>query len=373
MRKKVFGFMMSVLFIICMSGLALAGNTATVTQTSLDNDAIVYQNGSGNIIDSTQDEDLSNYLNASQTGIDNEIDIMQNAPGKDNAAYIDQSGDGNDIAIEQVATTGYNYIGGKGSITWGPDLNQTGDNNEVAVYQWGTEQQVEIDQLGSGNQIINTVQISTNDYNYLGVYTAGNLNTVEVYMDSTEINEAYIWQYGNENVVDVQTYAGGGYSLIGGNVTYPLEDGIVQRGNYNLVQTNQDAGTYNDMQVRQMGDDNALVGLGINSAMIQYSLFDHNRLVASQLGGGNHIGLEQDADGCNDADIYQSGGLNSVEAYQSAGTYNDLDVVQNGNATLVSDQTASGFNDLFVSQSAGSSATVTQIATSGNNVAIITQ
>lgn len=297
MLKKTLTLVVAIVFLFTFAGFAQ--NNATVTQTSNDNEVYVEQSGSGN--DIVLDQVAANVNDAEmyQLGNNNDLLVIQRA-GSYNDIYTWQDGSGNGIDIYQdpYGATGVIYVG------------QDGDDNGVRIKQRGGNAEIYVDQVGTGNQI-----------------------------------------------------------LTGVGATDPPNPTITPNAIMRVEQRTYTTTGFNSMNLDQYGNNNTL-------GLYQES-WDVNVLDSYQGGNSNEILLWQGTNASrNDAYIDQYGGDNSVKAYQFSDSDNNyVDVAQNGGMnSLFSFQTASnGYNDLNVSQSGGASATVLQIATSGNNIANITQ
>ena len=104
-------------------------NVANVAQTAPNAYARVGQNGDRNDADVAQRDGGTHYVQAAQTGDDNFARVQQSGSGQ-NVAYVAQTGSGNWLWSKQDAL---------GAIRNGAQLTQTGDNNDMALYQSGSD------------------------------------------------------------------------------------------------------------------------------------------------------------------------------------------------------------------------------------------
>lgn len=305
MNRKILTVTMALVILLGLSGLALAGNTANVTQTSNDNEVLIGQTGSGNDIVLDQVAATENDAEMYQSGTNNGLLVGQYA-GSDNDTYTLQDGSGNRITVSQTAKWG-GPIGSQ-VITY---ATQVGVDNGINIQQGNGQQEIYIDQIGSGNKITGGVG-ATDPPNPTITLGGGMGKAFQVISTATGFNNIHLDQTGDDNTVGLY----------------------------------QESGDINIFDCVQDGDLNeVLLWQGANASY-----------------------------GRNDVYIDQYGGANSLKAYQY-GDNNYVNALQtNGGNSLFSWQNAtSGYNDLDVSQSGGASATVIQIATAGNNIANITQ
>jgi len=245
-----------------------------------------------------------------------------------NLAKVDQKGTVNTVHIEQIR------IGGS-------------PNNQIDIDQVaGTINLVDVFQEGSGNDVDVIQEAGT--FNDAEVYQEGNDNRARIDQDARTYNLLYyVGQSGDDNNLILNQVAG----------TFNEVD-VLQRGNKNEVDVSQTAATSNWLHVDQLGNDNLLVGASALGAInllgeaTQISVNSHNELSVLQSGNFNEVGLHQEARFFNDVCIKQLGGGNSLVAWQKA---------------------LHGSNELTIKQRGDMRAVVIQDATSGNNVASITQ
>lgn len=175
----------------------------------------------------------------------------------------------------------------------------------------------------------------------------------------------------------------------------------------NGINIDQDAVNANAASVTQKGATNLLYGTvdgmtgTLSGPAVQRSVASSNYLLVNQTGINNQIGLSQQAQGSNDANISQSTNNNFLAAYQYASTgFNDLDVLQevgvagdkaylhqeasiNNTANIKQyygdniltawQKTLNGSNVLTSYQLDGATANVYQNAVVGNNTATVIQ
>jgi hypothetical protein len=116
-------------------------NIATVRQTAPNAYAKVDQDGSANEGDITQSGSGSGYVQLGQTGTSNFARMQQGGTGQ-NVAYLSQSGTSNWAWVDQNAA---------GAIHNGARLSQSGDNNDMLLYQDGSDNRAQLSQEGDDN------------------------------------------------------------------------------------------------------------------------------------------------------------------------------------------------------------------------------
>lgn len=114
---------------------------ATVRQTAPNAYAEVAQDGSSNEADITQAGTGAAYAESAQDGIGNFVRIQQDGSGQ-NVVYLTQNGNGNWAWADQNAI---------GAIHNGARMTQTGDNNDMALLQDGSDNRALLSQEGDGN------------------------------------------------------------------------------------------------------------------------------------------------------------------------------------------------------------------------------
>ena len=177
MYKRILTVVMALAFVVGLSGMALAINTANVNQSGTDNyayidqiggnlgnntididqvagttnDAEVYQWGNGNVLvgaDSNGTINLSNaatqisaasynYLSCVQSGNDNEAGLYQDALNS-NYASITQDNGGNSLVAWQYAPYGSNELTSfqNGGMTARVIQNAFNGNNVASISQY---------------------------------------------------------------------------------------------------------------------------------------------------------------------------------------------------------------------------------------------
>jgi len=116
-------------------------NDADAVQTAPNAYARVDQEGDDNDADLTQSGTGTAYADASQSGTGNFARLEQSGTGQ-NVVYAMQDGNGNWMWSNQVAL---------GSIYNGARLTQTGNNNDMALYQEGGDNLALLTQDGNSN------------------------------------------------------------------------------------------------------------------------------------------------------------------------------------------------------------------------------
>lgn len=116
-------------------------NDASVVQSAPRAYVSVAQNGNSNDADIAQTGTGTAYIQATQTGDQNFARIQQTGPGQ-NVSYVAQTGNGNWLWSDQAAL---------GAIYNGAQLTQTGDNNDMALHQNGSDNLAILTQEGDNN------------------------------------------------------------------------------------------------------------------------------------------------------------------------------------------------------------------------------
>jgi len=228
MYKRILTLVMALAFVVGLSGMALASNTADVDQSGTDNEAYINQVGgspNNNTIDIDQVAGTTNDAVVYQSGSGNDVDVTlnQNASSGYNNLYVEQlgtdgagSGDNNDLDLFQIA----------------------GTNNDAVVYQWGSDNAANVSQTASlynnfyvkqngnsnvlvganSNGIINlsgaATQISVTSYNNLSCVQSGDGNKAGLYQNALSFNYASITQdNGGNSLVAWQNAPGGSNEL----------------------------------------------------------------------------------------------------------------------------------------------------------------
>lgn len=116
-------------------------NQANVVQTAPNAYAKIDQDGNNNDADVGQTGTGTAYTEATQTGDQNFARIQQGGPGQ-NVSYVTQTGNGNWLWSDQQAL---------GAIYNGAKLTQTGNDNDMALYQSGSDNLAVLNQDGDNN------------------------------------------------------------------------------------------------------------------------------------------------------------------------------------------------------------------------------
>jgi len=194
---------MALAFVVGLSGMALASNMADVDQSSTDNEAYINQVGgssNNNTIDIDQIAGTTNDAVVYQNGSGNDVDVIQNASSDYNNLYVEQldpngmgSGDDNILKLSQAAAT----------------------DNDAEVYQWGNSNVlVGANSDGTINPSGAATQISGAIYNYLSCVQSGNGNEAGLYQNALSFNDASITQdNGGNSLVAWQNAPGGSNEL----------------------------------------------------------------------------------------------------------------------------------------------------------------
>ena len=114
---------------------------ASVVQTAPNAYAAIYQDGSSNDADVAQSGSGTGYVMAAQSGNGNFARIQQSGDGQ-NVVYASQAGNGNWMWSDQDAL---------GAIYNGAKLTQTGNQNDMLLYQQGSDNLALLTQDGNNN------------------------------------------------------------------------------------------------------------------------------------------------------------------------------------------------------------------------------
>jgi Curlin associated repeat len=159
-------------------------NQASVKQSAPNAYARIDQNGNSNDADVAQQGTGAAYLKAAQTGDGNFARVQQSGSGQ-NVAYVTQSGNGNWLWSSQDAL---------GAIRNGAQLTQNGDNNDMLLYQGGSDNLAKLTQDGDGNGM---TAVQLGDGNRLAWTQSGNnLSDLKItqYGGSTQTGQLLITQ-----------------------------------------------------------------------------------------------------------------------------------------------------------------------------------
>ena len=205
MGRKILTLVMALAFVVGLSGMALASNTADVDQscTTGENYAYIEQIGgspNNNTIDIDQVAATDNDAEVYQSGSGNDVDVIQNASSDYNNLYVEQlgtngagNGDDNILKLSQAAAT----------------------DNDAEVYQWGNSNVlVGANSDGTINLSGAATQISAASYNDLSCVQSGNGNEAGLYQNASSFNYASITQdNGGNSLVAWQNAPGGSNEL----------------------------------------------------------------------------------------------------------------------------------------------------------------
>lgn len=259
MLKKFSAAALSLIFVLGLTGLALAGNTSTVDQTGNDNTATVTQDGDGNVAsieqasndsDATQDQDGNNNNAVLEqvsgwpvpgTAVINETG-SQTQDGTDNQAELMQwsnEGFGGNTGIQLQEGIANNAIAWQYSIDSDVSQTQDGTGNKARIYQVGFENSATQKQEGDDNWAAIDEQASS---------------------ESEGGNTAYQGQFGSRNKSLIAQYGAEGLKTAIGNLASVTQDGddnwagegYNNGGLFGIFQ----AGDYNEAEITQDGDEN---------------------------------------------------------------------------------------------------------------------
>lgn len=258
------------LTVIFMASMSFAQTNVDLDQTgnsspwwtSEINDATITQTGTNVDADFDQVAGTYNILSSGQSGTDLSITLDATA-GTHNDADFKQSGLNGDIDIQQVASSGNNYV-----QTWQQGgLGYTAEDNDIDVVQTaGTNNFLK--QRQSGQDHIVNLEQTAGTYNHAETYQGqwGALETNNV------IYGAELGVYGplyDEDAPATQT------STTSSNHLY-----VDQDGSYNKVGLYQDGFDYNYAHILQEGGDNGLL-------IYQTNVDGYNSVISNQTGGNN--------------------------------------------------------------------------------------
>ena len=206
MSRKILTVVMALAFVVGLSGMALASNTADVDQSGTDNEAYINQVGgspNNNTIDIDQIAVTTNDAVVYQNGSGNDVDVIQNASSGYNNLYVEQlgtngagSGDDNILKLSQATATNNNanvYQWGNGNVA---NVSQTADlSNNFYVKQNGNSN-VLVGANSDGTIDLSgaATQISAASYNDLYCVQSGDGNEAGLYQNASSFNYASITQ-----------------------------------------------------------------------------------------------------------------------------------------------------------------------------------
>ena len=347
------------------------------TVETAPNDAGIFQDGSGSTatIDQfgTNNASAINQADDVGGGADSSTaTIIQGESGNDatgSIAYIDQAGDGSQVAIEQNGADNVSYGIQRGNLDGSQTGNKQshtldGDENRSEIFQDGLANEAGVTLTG-GDQ--NTGLIAqTSDSDKASVSINGGNNRAEVRQsDSTEANNVDIDVEGDDNRARaIQSGPGGQHEATitqaGSALVADIEQSdSSEAGEGNLATVNQN-GSDSETKIVQDGSG------GGNNAQIAQEGETSSRLEAS---------IDQGGDGGNNkADIDQTGMMQEAEIAQSGrggGSVGAIDQSTDGsmgNSAAISQQidAMSGTDNADIDQGGdGNSARVSQRRSSG--------
>ena len=198
MFKKTFVLMMSLVFVLGLSGLVLAQNTVDIDQVGPINTATANQTGSGNDIDVIQEAGTSyNYAYISQVGVGNDVFAKQGA-SVSNDLNVTQTGNGNDLDLDQNSSPATNTASvsqSNGSIA---DIDQTAGSYNAATVTQGASQLYVDQDAGTTNDLD-----VTQDDSY-----------ADIDQDALGYNLADISQTIGNNLLEALQVTGGGFNSL---------------------------------------------------------------------------------------------------------------------------------------------------------------
>jgi len=368
------------------AGVSFAqSNNAALNQAGDDNIATIEQSmATESQAEVSQEGDLNSSIieqsgeqnNASLSNVGDENIAYQVQDGAGNQQRIELWGDGNTYNAEQFGDENFIYLNARGT---GPGLFgradnggnnndneanivQSGDNNMFTGAITGSNNQVDAEQNGNGNQIGGALisgspvapmaSYNTGALDFIASLLFGNAwsgNGVNVYGDGNEVditqsgnyNTGFAFVEGNDNLTQQYLTDSNGNNAIQAVIGSDNRSVIEAAGNYNTLLSAQ-LGYGNDLFLNardngseyggnsnntfaglQLGEDN-LISAGINGT--------NNTLLIGQLGSNNAVGTGFYAtDGAN-----INGHYNTVQISQ-LGDANmaTVGVVGNGNMTTV--------------------------------------
>lgn len=320
------------LFVIALftCGVILAQNDASTIQTGNNNDAFVVQEGGNQKADISQtgnnnkaDVDQYSYdgivqtATAKQKGNKNsaEVDMDQKdgllSPGLGNSAYIEQIGNNNasrqSIFGNNTRSDVYNY----GNINQ-VETEQKGDYNYASVKTLGSMNEIFISQAGNKHYAMvrkGGPGLNNNSNITKVVQDGGDKSYLSIKMENdAQDNKANVRQIGSyhtfkghyyggpdNNYIDVDQVNGnnnwGKYVIHGESMGNMLI--LLQEGNNNSFSGKVDDGSYNDINVKQAGNDNT-VGTAFNNGLPDGVWIEgnNNTVDIDQLSNGNHCEVD---------------------------------------------------------------------------------
>jgi hypothetical protein len=279
-----------------------------------------------------------------------------------NIADIEQSSDGNTVAIVHQRYSGTNESANNLNI-----LQATGDDNKVGyAWQLGTGNSTDIEQTGTGNSV-DTFQYGTKASHF----SNGSNNDISVVMSGDD--------NGNGSLTGGYSGAETAYSAgaVGGPWSVGLRSGTVtQRGDNNEASLDL-AGNKNQFGVHQLGEGNDSLGIMITGDENSFSsdqVGNFNQIsLATVTGWYNSIGFVQEGDyNLGSADI---SGDNNRSLISQTGNNNDTELFVNGDLNTA-DLVVTGDRNLLRAQQGypggtgdGNTMTVTVFGDDNNNTA----
>ncbi|HZL09583.1 MAG TPA: hypothetical protein VFC65_06270 [Prolixibacteraceae bacterium] len=286
---------------------ATLGNTATIKQSSYNNDMDVRQEGSANVVNGT-------------------------TQGSNDQFFVGQHGINNNATVSQIGDNNGEYASGFNIGTTGDTWNritQTGSDNIGSVAQ-GSNNRFKMEQYG----VTNTAKISQLGNNVVTTLQDGDLNIIAGY--SSDVAEFAIGasmeakQYGSDNKLYVSTAGSltvnqgklaqdGNHNTIKYIQTSTGSATLDQDGNSNLIWLNNTSAATASIDIDQTGDGNVVASFAgdVASGARSAATFAGASLTIDQKGAGSNL-LNLNSAGADAViDVMQDGTNNWASVNQS--------------------------------------------------------
>jgi len=325
MKKRILAVVMALVFAFGLTGLALAGNVANITQVGDLNVANTTQTGDLNVANTSQYG--RNVGNIDQVGKNNDATIGQGAPGSPvdnykqpgyvgdwiNGAYIKQDGNSNSASIIERRSSTYAHIYQVGDYNFGSqdiDTYESKANSNFIPHRG-----VQIDQVGDSNEAYQTTVASFGCYGIqdMQIFQQGDSNYANQYSKGGMASVMEIFQTGDLNI------------------SFQYQDGRFSRAHASMIGDNNYTDQYQEYTVWSIsGQNKADIDIvGSNNIATQYQKGEYNEAHIYQNGDFNSVSQTQTGDG-NYASASQFGNNNSITQTQTGNGHSST-VTQTGN------------------------------------------
>jgi len=364
--KKLY-FLFAIVF---AAGIAMAQNTSVVEQVGSTNDAEVTQTGSTNNATSHQFGD-SHVVGLIQNGTGN-IGITDQINGNNNDATINQDGTSNQAYLTQGMTVGYLGAGYASSNVPASNnvgiITQIGTSNEIDFVQVGDDNVGSVTQDGNGNK---GYAYQGWAYGFWGetaeTSALSSYSSVASVQQTGETNFGAVWQYGGtakaiitQNGDDNMAQISQGFIYDDANYDfthpkYNTKDNlawVAQDGKDNSVRLFQ-LGDNNTFMLEQKGDGNTVGGRGLAGLeAVRNGYF-------RQDGDGNFFNGVQSNGATLDDESFQDGESNGISLSQGDDDWAVIKQFGNGNIAILA-QGGVGNEATILQSGANNAASVTQ-------------